>query len=81
MGADNTLGTADDEVVLQNEGTFYLQVTNGCIKNNGAAVEPKSIANIAYWIKDTATSATNHAVSLFVDYPTKNFYTAQNSGA
>lgn len=56
LGADNTLGGTDDEVILQNEGTFYLQVTDGCLKNNGAAVEPKSISNIEYWIKDSATA-------------------------
>ena len=69
-------GTADDEVVLQDEGFIYLQVTNPCIVENGGAVTPKAISDIEYWIKDTGAAQTTHQVTLFNDNPTTAYYTA-----
>ena len=44
--------------------------------DNGAAITPKAITDIEYWIKDSASAQTTHPISLFNDNPTTAYVTA-----
>ena len=65
-------GTADDEIIVQDEGHFYLQVTDPCIMPDGGAVTPRTIPDIEYWVKDALYS---EPVTLFLDAPTTAHWT------
>ena len=64
-------GPAGNEVIVEDEGKFYVQMTNPCLIKNGLAIKPYSIPDIVYWIKATKHTET---VPLFEDYPTINHY-------